>query len=91
MRPEPTQPSETEANMSGFMPYHGMTRHNMGAPKIAGMPALWDAGRGGVSPGALARCKELQRELAEAEDYEAAKTIKQLIKVLGPQAQRFIP
>jgi hypothetical protein len=87
MRPEPNQPSETEANMSGFMPYHGTTKHNMGQPKLP-LPALWDDAARGVSQSALARCQEMQREAAEAEDYEAASTLKQLVKVLSPQPPR---
>ena len=87
MRPEPTQPSETEANMSGFMPYHGTTRHNFGQPKLP-LPELWDDAAGGVSGAAVERLAELQREAAEAEEYEQAKTLKQLIRVLGPQPRR---
>ena len=87
MRPEPTQPSETEANMSGFMPYHGMTRHNMGHPKID-LPALWDDATGGVSMSALETCRKLQHAAAHREDYETATIIQNLIKVIEPQPHR---
>lgn len=87
MRPEPAQPSETEANMSGFMPYHGMTRHNMGQPKIE-LPDLWDDATGGVCLAALETVRQMQTEAAHAEDYEQAKTLQQLLRVLGPQPHR---
>jgi hypothetical protein len=87
MRPEPTQPSETEANMSGFMPYHGMTRHNLGHAKIE-LPDLWDDAAGGVCLAALDRVREMQSEAARAEDYGQAKTLQQLLRVLRPQPRR---
>lgn len=66
---------------------HGTTRHNSDRPKVA-LPALWDDISCGVSQSALARCQEMQREAADAEDYEAAGVLKQLIAVLRPQPSR---
>jgi hypothetical protein len=64
-----------------------MTRHNIDRPKVA-LPALWDDVSRGVSASALARCQRMQREAADAEDYEAASVLKQLIAVLRPQPAR---
>ena len=66
-----------------------MTRHNMGMPKVA-LPALWDDAAHGVSQSALARCQEMQREAADAEDYETASILKQLVAVLRPRSRRSV-
>lgn len=62
-----------------------MTRHNMNSPKVA-LPPLWDSAGHCVSQSALARCQEMQREAAVAEDYETASILKQLVAVLRPQS-----
>ena len=64
-----------------------MTRHNMDSPKVA-LPTLWDDAAHCVSESALARCAEMQREAADAEDYETASILKQLVTVLRPQPPR---
>ena len=59
----------------------------MGTPKVA-LPVLWDDASHSVSHSALARCQEMQREAADAEDYETASILKQLVAVLHPHPPR---